>query len=226
MDMLGRVAEREVKMDISVWSTDQCLVAPRSLSRFEAFGAARSRIAELGMPLHLRVTGGDIAPQGPGILNVTVTFVPARVPPPRIDDVYRKLCRPILEYLASRGVAPRCGQVPGAFCDGAHNVVVGRRKLAGTAQRWRMRTGGEGEASGFAVLAHASIQCYAKLDAFATAANAFYVACGLRQRIRPERHLAMFDLPGFAAERRHPAEGLDALARELTQRYRLEFDPN
>jgi len=102
-------------------------------------------MAELGWPVHLRATGGDVTPQGPGVVNVTLVFTPEG--PTDIPGNYDRLCTPIEQTL---GPTASRGWNPGAFCDGAYNVQRDGLKFAGTAQRMRKCTDQRS-----AVLAHA-----------------------------------------------------------------------
>lgn len=119
---------------LAMWSTRRCLVVPRSLSRRPGFEDAERALRRAGMPIVVRSTGGGIVPQGPGILNISIAVpISAHERAPHGD--YAWLCRPLCDHLSDRGIDSRLGAVPGSFCDGAHNVVVDDRKLAGTAQR-------------------------------------------------------------------------------------------
>lgn len=131
-----------------VWRMERCLVVPAREVRLPGFAAAAVRAAAAGWPLRQRRSGGLAVPNGPGLLNLSVAFATHR---PNPEQGYALLRDAVADTLASFGLAAASGAVAGAFCDGAHNLVVGGRKLAGTAQRWRA-TGG-----GTAVLAHALI---------------------------------------------------------------------
>ena len=57
-----------------LWSCEPALVAPARMSRLPGFDRACARAADAGWPIHLRATGGDLVPQGPGIVNLTLVF--------------------------------------------------------------------------------------------------------------------------------------------------------
>ena len=220
--MLDRVARRASDVEILVWTTTSCLVAPRAFARRPGFEAGRARVEARGMPLLLRETGGDLAPQGPSVLNVTVAF--AASSPFGVEDAYGRLCSPLLALLRARGVAAYCASVPEAFCDGRFNIAVGRRKLAGTAQRWRPRTRRAGtDEAGLAVLAHAALFVEPDFDRYADAANAFYEGCRLDRRVRAEAHVALADFPSFSAELAG-RDRLDALAATVFSCYEQRFN--
>jgi lipoate-protein ligase A len=223
--MLDRVARRDSDVEILVWTTtSSCLVAPRAWAQRPEFDTGRARVEALGMPLLLRQTGGDLAPQGPSVLNVTVAF--AASSPFGVKDAYGRICSPLLAPLRARGVAAYCASVPESFCDGRFNIAVGGRKLAGTAQRWRPRAHGAGtDEAGLTVLAHASLFVERDFDRYADAANAFYDGCRLDRRVRAEANVALADFPSFSAEfagRRR----LDALAATVLSCYEERFNDN
>ncbi len=224
--MLDRVARRETDSEVLVWSTHPCLVAPAASARLAGFEAGKARIEALGLPLHFRETGGDLMPQGPNVLNVTVAFAAPNRASFGVAVAYDRLCSPFLELLRAHGVAAHCAAVPEAFCDGRFNIAVGGRKLAGTAQRWRTRTRPLGtEEPGVAVLAHVAIFVAADFHRYVEAANHFYATCGLARRVRDEAHAALADLPGFS-ELFHTPDPLDALAATLRSCYEGAFNAN
>jgi lipoate-protein ligase A len=222
--LIDRVARRETDVEILVWSTTPCLVAPRALSRRPGFEAGRVSVEALGLPFHLRQTGGDLVPQGPNVLNATVAFAPSNGSSFGIAAAYDRLCGPLLDLMRARGVAAYFASVPGAFCDGRFNIAVGDRKLAGTAQRWQPRTrlSGTNEPS-VAVLAHAALFIAGDFRRAADAANAFYSACGLDRRIRAEAHVALAELAPFADEF-DDADPPEALATLILSCYERAFN--
>ena len=64
-----------------------------------------------------RDTGGDLTPQDPGIVNLSLAF--------RMDgegaaikDAYMRLTAPVLAYLRDRhGIEAHLSAIPGAFCE-------------------------------------------------------------------------------------------------------------
>lgn len=147
--MLGEVAQDPSRRMLWFWESPACLVAPRKLGQKPQFAAASTASAARGWPVYLRSTGGDVTPQGPGIVNVTHVYA---VPPTTAFDMqaeYDRLCAPIE---AALGPEASRGWQPGAFCDGAHNVQFRGKKFAGTAMRFRpCRV----EKTRYAVMAHA-----------------------------------------------------------------------
>ncbi len=219
--MLDRVARRDSDVEILVWTTSSCLVAPLAWAQRPEFETGRARVEARGMPLLLRETGGDLAPQGPSVLNVTFAF--AASSPFGVENAYARLCSPLLALLRARGVAAYCAPVPESFCDGRFNIAVGGRKLAGTAQRWRPRAPRAGtDEAGLAVLAHAALFVERDFDRYADAANAFYDGCRLDRRVRAEAHIALADFRSLSAEFAG-CRRLDALAATMLSCYEKTF---
>ena len=139
-----------------VWRTPRAIIVPRGLPGREYFARAAAAVEALDWPVFERDTGGDLTPQDLGIVNLSLAF--------RMDgegaaikDAYLRLTAPVLGYLRDRhGIEGRLAAIPGAFCDGAYNVAIGDKKIAGTAQRWKL-LGGEGSARRVAVLAHVAL---------------------------------------------------------------------
>lgn len=185
---------------VALWQTEQALILPSGMLRREAYDRAASSFKNLGWPLHERDTGGDLTPQFDGILNVTMTFV-LKGGERSIATAYRRLTDPLIDHLArDYGIAASTASVVGAFCDGAYNIVVAGRKLAGTAQRWRLVSTPVSEPGGCqgatAVLAHAAILCSGDLAAALEAGNALLEAAGEARRISPSVHVRLADLAG------------------------------
>lgn len=135
---------------VILWQAEEAaLVVPRSWARRSGIENLSTEATRSGWPLLLRSSGGGAVPQGSGTLNLAMVL-PA-VPGFTIEEGYRAICGTISEALTRFEVPSDVGAVEGAFCDGAWNVTVGGRKLAGTAQR-RSRARGQN-----AALIHAAI---------------------------------------------------------------------
>jgi lipoate-protein ligase A len=147
--MLMEVSEDPSKRFVWLWQSPQCLIAPRKLSRLPGYADVTDALTQRGWPVSLRSTGGDVTPQGAGIVNVTHVY--SRPPKEKfdLDREYDRLCTPIE---AALGDGATRGWQPGAFCDGAHNVQWSGLKFAGTAMRFRPC---KADKTRYAVLAHA-----------------------------------------------------------------------
>lgn len=223
--LLDRAACGKVATAWFLWSTKNCLVAPKSVTRNPRFAAACEKMSSKGWPVVLRQTGGDVTPQGPGILNISAVFSTDSGQPQRIEAAYAKFCEPILDCLEGLGVAADCGSVPGAFCDGNHNIVTGGRKLAGTAQRWRRAKLPAGAARRQIVFAHAAILLEADLEEISAAVNAFYALCQIERRVRPERHITLAQTPAAGRAGKRDGEFADLIANLLNESFDWYFDP-
>lgn len=171
-----------------LWSCEPALVAPSRLGRLPGFDHACAQAADAGWPVHLRSTGGDLVPQGPGIVNLSLMWLAPQETAPSIEDAFHRLTAPICGALSSIGLTSSLAPVPDAFCDGRFNVAVAGRKFAGTAQRWRP-TGGD-----YAVHAHAMMLMRTPDDAAIRALNRFYRDCGINRTIRASAHIGLADL--------------------------------
>lgn len=148
-EMLGAVAGDAAQRHLWLWQSPQCLVAPRKLGLLPGFEGVARDLAAQGWPVHLRGSGGDVTPQGPGIVNVTHVYTSPPTKRFDLDGEYGRLCAPIETAL---GQGATRGWQPGAFCDGAHNVQWNGLKFAGTAMRFRPSRAAPGC---YAVMAHA-----------------------------------------------------------------------
>lgn len=145
LDMLAQVAADPNSRHLWLWESPRCLVAPNSMARLPEFDDA---VDDVDWPVHLRATGGDVTPQGPGVVNVSHVYS-TPVAGFDLSKEYARLCAPIE---AALGENASIGWQPGAFCDGAYNVQWNGLKFAGTAMRFRPC---RDDKSRMAVLAHA-----------------------------------------------------------------------
>ena len=174
---------------VLVWQTNQSLVVPATFARTSGFQPAAERSAQRGWPVALRPTGGGTTPQGPGILNVALALRSDSRARMTIDAAYRAICAPLQDAFAELGLRTTCQAVPGSFCDGRYNIVLNKRKLAGTAQRWRLAV----KAAGHHILAHALILHSADVAAVTQAINAFHSDLGMNDPVLPAVHTTLAD---------------------------------
>lgn len=186
-EMLAEVSETPTKRFIWLWQSPQGLVAPRKLATLPGYDSVSDQLAQEGWPVALRGTGGDVTPQGDGIINVTHVY--SRPPKEKfdLDREYDRLCTPIE---AALGKGATRGWQPGAFCDGAHNVQWNGRKFAGTAMRFRPC---KADKTRYAVLAHALMLMKPPSDEAITALNRFLRSLQQERQITPEAHTGLPD---------------------------------
>ena len=191
-----------------VWRTPKALIMPRGMGAKPGVQDAATEMARQGWPVHERDTGGDLSPQSPGIVNLSLAFRDESASP-SIGCAYVRLLESVNRFLTTEfDIEATATAVPGSFCDGAYNVVVDGRKLGGTAQRWRMVRKADG-AGGADVLAHVALLCSLDLVEAVCAINTFYALCGIEKRVEAERHVTLAELAG--SERARP----DAVAAKL-----------
>ncbi|WP_295557802.1 hypothetical protein [uncultured Hyphomicrobium sp.] len=191
--LLDAAAARGAGCDWAVWRTHQSLVVPSQTANAANFYVASLDMSLRGWPVYVRDTGGDVTPQSPGVINASAAFVVPRTTDLSIRATYQRFCAPLLEFLGAHGIDAYLSSVPGAFCDGAFNIVVDGLKLAGTAQRWRLVQLRDGR-PGVAVLAHAAILADPDIEFSISATNRFYRLCGEEREVDPARHTSLATL--------------------------------
>jgi lipoate-protein ligase A len=209
--LLSRAAAGEAVAH--VWEAPVSLVVPRSYQRYAALADAREAFAQRGCPVWLRLSGGGLVPQGPGILNLSLAY-PVRAPMGTLSEaVYLHLCRILANALNSLGVLTHWQAVEGSFCDGRFNLAWGpgddARKVAGTAQYWRRVPHGDTDQPLYAVLAHAVLLVDADPIEINERANAFEAMIGSGRRYEEMRVVTVaqalayecFSLPADLRER-------------------------
>ncbi|BEE03911.1 lipoyl protein ligase domain-containing protein [Aeromonas veronii] len=150
-----------------LWQAPQCLIVTRKDTRLPHYEAACQQLAAEGWPVHVRDSGGTAVPHGAGILNLSLLL------PRTTTDFahyYRLLGAPLLTLLAEYGLEGDYDFVPGSFCDGQYNLVIGGRKITGTAQRWLA----PGQDHQGAVLAQAMLLVAGDVDEGTRMASRFY----------------------------------------------------
>ncbi|EKP0259508.1 protein ligase [Aeromonas sobria] len=166
-----RDCARDSQPRAHLWQAPQCLIVTRKDTRLPHYAAACKQLAAEGWPVHVRDSGGTAVPHGAGILNLSLLL------PRTTTDLahyYRLLGAPLLTLLAEYGLAGSYDFVPGSFCDGQYNLVIGGRKITGTAQRWLA----PGQDHQGAVLAQAMLLVAGDVDEGTKMASRFYELAG------------------------------------------------
>lgn len=190
--MLAAVAEGDSGLAWMVWRTDPCIVVPQAHLARPGFEAAAAASAACGYPVHGRDTGGGAVVQGGGVVNLSMVFSVGSAVRDRIPVSYRILCEPVIALLRERGVEGTFRAVPGTMCDGAYNIVVATRKLAGTAQRWRGL--GRNRPGEYAVLAHLAMFVSLDQTEAAAAINALYAGMGVDIGVEAATHVNWMEI--------------------------------
>ncbi|MCK0150440.1 hypothetical protein MWU54_10425 [Marivita sp. S6314] len=185
--LLADVSENPSKRHIWFWQSPQCLIAPRKLSRLPGYDTVTADLLDQGWPVALRSTGGDVTPQGTGIVNVTHVYARPSKEKFDLDREYDRLCTPIETALGNGATR---GWQPGAFCDGAHNVQWNGLKFAGTAMRFRPC---QADKTRYAVLAHALMLIAPPSQAAIDALNRFLSALEQDRQINLAAHTGLPD---------------------------------
>ncbi len=138
---------------------------------------AIERVRSMGYQVYVRNTGGTAVPHARGVLNLSMMF-PRNQQSGSTDDYYRTLCKPQIDWLSTYGIEAGTGEVPGSYCDGKYNVIVGGKKLVGTAQSWRGGLAGISSRHPGYVLAHGCIMIDVDLNWGMELINQFYTWVG------------------------------------------------
>lgn len=173
-----RECARNRQPSAHLWQAPQSLIVTRKDMRLPRYQAACERLAAEGWPVHVRDSGGTAVPHGAGILNLSLLL------PRTTTDLahyYRLLGAPLLTLLAEFGLEGNYDFVPGSFCDGQYNLVIGGRKITGTAQRWLA----PGQDHNGAVLAQAMLLVAGDVDEGTRMASRFYELAGGELRFAP-----------------------------------------
>lgn len=178
-----------------VWEAQQGLVVPRTYRRHAGFDAVCERFAQSGWPVSVRMSGGGVVPQGPGILNLSLAYACDAPPLRHSDAAYALLCDMLRKALLAWGIESRAQAVEGSFCDGRYNLACGLadapRKVAGTAQLWRRVR--EPGVDSQVVLVHALILAAVDTGALTRHANQLERALGTGRRYAPQRVASLYD---------------------------------
>jgi lipoate-protein ligase A len=135
--LLDIVSQRRQPALLRLWRNRHCLVASYADRCVPGFGAAVRRLAQDGITVALRRSGGTVVPQGDGVLNLSLAYRLADSQRFSIAAAYARLLGPLIRMLRADGMPATIGEVPEAFCNGRYDLVLGGGKLAGTAQRVR-----------------------------------------------------------------------------------------
>lgn len=185
-EALAEVTAQTGQRRLWLWQAKtRCLVAPKKLSSLPGFAASAEALAACGWPVHLRSTGGDVTPQGPGVVNVSHLYTSPPTKRFDLDEEYGRLCAPIEVAL---GAGASRGWLPGAFCDGAHNVQWHGKKFAGTAMRFRPH---QTDKARYAVLAHALMLIAPPEPEAINALNLFLAGLGQPRVIHANVHTGL-----------------------------------
>ncbi len=184
--MFAAVAQTPLQRYLSVWRAHTpSLVVPRKYAVASWFDTAKDDLNARGWPIFMRATGGDITPQGPGIVNVSHIYTVPAGAQFSLDREYDRLCTPI--EMALGGQAKR-GWQRHSFCDGAYNVVCNGQKFAGTALRIRRA---KADPSRMVVLAHALMLIERPAFPAISAINVFLEYAGRPPDISLEAHTSL-----------------------------------
>lgn len=180
-----------------IWQAPQGLVVPRTYLRARTFDETCATFKASGWPVSVRHSGGGVVPQGPGILNISLSYAVEGRPLDHSDQAYQILCDLMSTTVKQFDIQAHAQAVEGSFCDGRFNLATGTgdksRKIAGTAQLWRRLQHPE-KGLVQTVLVHALLLVACDINAVTTQANALEEALGNARRYLPERAASLHEL--------------------------------
>ena len=141
--LYDRIAEAQSApfSDIHFWQRTKSLVLPKRWTDKPGFELASAEVEAKGWPIFPRRSGGSCVFHGENVLCVTSVFCIEKQTL-GIRDGYIRFCDLLIDCLSEAyGVEASYGGCPEAPCDGDFNILIGDRKLAGTAMRRRSRHG-------------------------------------------------------------------------------------
>lgn len=159
--------------EVLVWvASTTAIVCPSYFQNRPGFEEVSSKLKASGWPVFTRQTGGGAVPQGPGIINIALTFtVNGKF---SINDGYQLIAQIIRDSLPNVEQLLKSGKTPGSICDGIWNLSIEGRKVVGTAQRWRPMDNNR-----IRILIHALILAHGDVVSGMYAVNDFNCGLGL-----------------------------------------------
>ncbi len=171
---------------------------PRSYQRHPQFDAARSQLAQEGLPVDVRLSGGGVVPQAAGVINLHLAYpIAAKYPLQHAESQYLGLCELIARTLGACAIEATPQPVQGSFCDGRFNLAVDGKKIAGTAQYWRRNKAAATPV--FSLLSHAVILVNADSAMLTAMANRFEAALQSPVRYLPQKTTSVMEQLGRPA---------------------------
>ena len=182
--LLGDWAARERRPLALLWRSAPALIVSQRERHLSGFDAAAREAAREGWPVYVRKSGGAAVALAPGVVNVALlaSFAGAA---PSLEAGFMLLCRPIIAALAQFSVTATTGGARGAVCNGRFNLLVGERKIAGTAQR-RTRQGAH-----HVLLAHATVLVEADRDLLTGVVANFYRRAGSAMKLSADALISL-----------------------------------
>jgi len=212
--LLSSIAAGEKNPTLRLWCSDPAIVVGTAEKRLPTFQHSVDDLAKKQWQVITRRTGGTAFILTPHILNISAVQL-LRSKNLSIDRCYEDFCGLVMLALRDMGVDTRLGFQNRAFCDGKYNILVGNKKLAGTAQRWARSN----NQSLTAVLAQASIFVSIDSKEVSQLINEFYRKAGSNKHYDAD---AIIDLR-LALESINPKHNLHKLAADDIQKKLAEL---
>ena len=174
-------AERTRSPVVRLWLNSECLVTTRRLAKRHEYPEAATAAERAGWPVTIRRTGGSTVPHAKGVANVSLIH---RTESLRPSVGYEPLLKILSKAIDRFGVTAVPGDVRGSLCDGAHNLTIDGRKVAGLAAFSRTL-----DATYW--LVHASVFVDCELTVMVDMVSEFERRLGCNPRYEVERHTTL-----------------------------------
>ncbi len=209
-ELLRAIGRGDHPATIRLWENPQSLIVTRRETRLPHYSDACEQFKAAGWPVFVRESGGTAVPHHAGILHLSLIFPLTDQQRYDIDTVYKALCLPIQGALQRMGLDADYGSVPGSYCDGRFNLVAGKRKITGTAQRV-MVASPQAHPIRQVVLAQAMLMVESDAAAATERVNDFYNSAGDTRRYDPSVSASV----GQLLRERHLRSDTDDTVTEL-----------
>lgn len=157
---------------VFLWrSSSSDLVVSQQDTRLPSFEAScQTLLKSSGYRVLARRSGGSGFPLTTGMLNISIIKnAPER---PSIRKEYRWFCNLLSDALTTQGLNIDTHTVDEAYCDGAYNLCLQGKKIAGTSQRWAQGP------NGYRQLFHCGLLIATNIERDCEAVNLFYAKAG------------------------------------------------
>lgn len=160
-----------------IWEpVENVMVLPAS-NKWLATPQLTHHMAQLGWQIEQRKTGGSPVPQAPGVVNLSMVYPWSNELEFSTTKSYQLLIDILELWLSNYKVSAETGEVKGAYCNGAFNLSINKKKFIGTAQKMR-RTSAVNNNRKVGVLAHAFILINPDITNLVDAVNQCYLQSG------------------------------------------------
>lgn len=193
--ILEEVGAGKSPPSLRIWQNRESFVVGRYEERETGFKKGLEALKEKGLKVIRRCSGGSIAPQGKGIINISL-FLKRDDLALDVREAYLLFGRGLKECLTLMGEESTFGKLENSFCNGTYNLLASGKKVAGLAQTRRRE----------AILVHAVLLNSCSLGEITTNINAFYRHLPYRDMVSSSNITSLANLLGRALPQKYVVE--------------------